>query len=336
MGFKLGAPCGPIKRMTKSWRLGGPCLSSLKWGRFRTAGDIIPPMTNLNFRAAALLLALAAACTAGLAAGPPPPIILATTTSTQDSGLLEELIPPFEAASGMKVKIIAVGSGQALALGERGEADLLMVHSPDAEEQFMARGAGLLRRRMMYNDFVLVGPPADPARLRRTNGLAAALKALHRPEAVFVSRGDDSGTHQMELKLWRQAGLSRPQAKDHYLETGQGMGATLRVASEKGAYTLTDRGTFLALQPTLSLAVLFEGDPALRNIYHLIVVHPKQGQRVNKEGAVALARFLLSEVTGSRVAAFGRQRFGRPLFMPDAEPFGPGTDLAGDRGAPHQ
>lgn len=293
-------------------------------------------MTNLKFRAAALLLALAGACTAGLAADPPPPIILATTSSTQDSGLLDELIPPFEAASGTRVKIIAVGSGQALALGERGEADLLLVHSPEAEEQFMASGAGLLRRSMMYNDFVLVGPAADPARVRRAAGLAAALRALHGSDAVFVSRGDDSGTHQMELKLWRQAGLSPPQVKGRYLETGQGMGATLRVASEKEAYTLTDRGTFLALRPTLGLAVHFEGDPALRNIYHLIVVHSKQGQRVNKEGAVALARFLLSQVTGSRVEAFGRERFGRPFFMPYAEPFGPGADPGGDRGAPHQ
>ena len=293
-------------------------------------------MTNLKFLAAVLLLSLAAACTAGLAADSPPPIILATTTSTQDSGLLDELIPPFEAASGMKVKIIAVGSGQALALGERGEADLLLVHSPEAEERFMARGAGLLRRRMMYNDFVLVGPAADPTGVRRASDLAAALRALHGSDAVFVSRGDDSGTHQTELKLWRQAGLSPPQAKGRYLETGQGMGATLRVASEKGAYTLTDRGTFLALRPTLSLAVLFEGDPALRNIYHLIVVNPKQGPRVNKEGAVALARFLLSQVTEARVEAFGRRRFGRALFMPDAEPFGPGADPGGDRGAPHQ
>ncbi len=293
-------------------------------------------MTTLNFRAAALLLALAAGATAARAEGAPPPILLATTTSTQDSGLLDEIIPPFEAASGTKVKIIAVGSGQALALGERGEADLLLVHSPEAEERFMARGAGLLRRRMMYNDFVLAGPAADPAGVRRAAGLPAALRALHGSQAAFVSRGDDSGTHQMELALWRQAGLSHPRERERYLETGQGMGSTLRVASEKGAYTLTDRGTYLSLRPTLSLDVLFEGDPALRNIYHLIVVSPKQGPRVNKEGAVALARFLLSRVTEARVAAFGLQRFGRPLFMPDVEPFGPGADPGGDRGAPHQ
>jgi len=288
-------------------------------------------MTNLNSRAAVLMLALAASCTNVLPEDPSAPVVLATTTSTQDSGLLDELIPPFEAASGLTVKIIAVGSGQALALGERGEADILMVHSPEAEEQFMARGAGLLRRRMMYNDFVMVGPPADPARLHRARGLDAALKAMLRPEAIFVSRGDDSGTHQMELKLWRQAGLSRPSAKDRYVETGQGMGDTLRVASGMGAYTLSDRATFLALRSTLSLAVHFEGDPALRNVYHLIVVNPKRGPRVNTDGALALARFLLSGVTETRLKAFGRARYGRPLFMPDMEPLGPATESAGDR-----
>jgi tungstate transport system substrate-binding protein len=286
----------------------------------------------MSLRATALLLALSAVYLIGAAGSPLPPVILATTTSTYDSGLLDVLIPPFEAAGGIKVRIIAVGSGQALALGERGEADLLLVHAPEAEERFMARGAGLLRRRMMYNDFVLVGPAADPTGVRRASDLAAALRGLHGSDAVFVSRGDDSGTHEIELKLWRQAGLLPP--KGHYLETGQGMGATMRVASEKGAYTLTDRGTFLALQSTLNLAVLFEGDPALRNVYHLIVVSPKQGPRVNKAGAVALAGFLLSEGTQARVRTFGRQRFGRPLFIPDAEPFGSETDPGGDRDAP--
>lgn len=288
-------------------------------------------MTKVNFRAAAMILALAVSRTTVLGESPPSPVVLATTTSTRDSGLLDTLIPPFEAATGTTVKILAVGSGQALALGEGGEADILLVHSPDAEEQFMARGAGLLRRRMMYNDFVLVGPPADPAQLHRARGLAAALETLHRPEAIFVSRGDDSGTHQEELKLWRQAGLSHPVAKNRYIETGQGMGDTLRVASELGAYTLTDRGTFLVLRSTLRLVVHFEGDAALRNVYHLIVVNPKQGPRVNRDGAIALARFLLSGVTESRVKAFGRARFGRPLFMPDIEPLGPVTESAGDR-----
>ncbi len=283
-----------------------------------------PPAASRRSLGWALLLVLSAAGTTGPAKAPPPPVILATTTSTYDSGLLDDLIPPFEARSGMPVKVIAVGSGQALTLGMHGEADLLLVHAPEAEERFMALGAGVLRRRMMFNDFVLVGPAADPAGLRLAADLAAALHALHRSNAVFVSRGDDSGTHQIELKLWRQAGLPPP--KGHYLETGQGMGATLRVASEKGAYTLSDRGTFLVLQSTLSLTVLFEGDPALRNVYHLIVVSPKRGSRVNQTGALALARFLLSEETLARVRAFGRERFGRSLFVPDAEPLASETD----------
>jgi tungstate transport system substrate-binding protein len=279
----------------------------------------------------ALLLTLAAACTSGPGKATPPPIIMATTTSTYDSGLLDEIIPPFEKPSGMTVKTIVVGSGKALALGERGEADLLLVHAPEAEERFMARGGGLLRRRMMYNDFVLVGPAADPAGLRGAADLTAAMTALHRSGAAFVSRGDDSGTNEMELKLWKQAGLSHPEKG--YLETGQGMGATLRVASEKRGYTLTDRGTFLSLQSRLFLVVLFEGDPVLRNIYHVIVVDPKRGARVNEPGARALARYLLSDEVLARVRDFGRERFGRALFVPDAEPF----DAApGGLDAPHR
>ncbi len=192
----------------------------------------------LHLLAAASLLQ-SAACTGGPGKSAPPPIILATTTSTYDSGLLDDIIPPFEKASGMTVKTIVVGSGKALALGERGEADLLLVHAPEAEEGFMARGGGILRRRMMYNDFVLVGPAADPAGVGGAADLKAAMTALHRSGAVFVSRGDGSGTQEMELDLWKQAGLSHP--AEGYLETGQGMASTLRVASEKRGYTLTDR-----------------------------------------------------------------------------------------------
>ena len=249
------------------------------------------------------------------------PVILATTTSTQDSGLLDVLIPPFEARTGGAVKIIAVGSGQALALGERGEADLVLSHAPEAEEKFMAQGSGLLRRRLMYNDFILVGPAADPAGVHGSKHVAAALEAIVRSKAVFVSRGDDSGTHKMEKKLWSLAGVS-PAPGPAYLETGQGMGAALRVASEKSAYTLTDRSTFLSLKQTLHLQVLFEGDLALRNEYHVIVVNPKNGPRVNVEGARALARYLLSKEGLARVRDFGRERFGQPLFVPDAEPYG--------------
>jgi tungstate transport system substrate-binding protein len=252
---------------------------------------------------------------------PRTPVILATTTSTQDSGLLDVLIPPFEARTGRAVKIIAVGSGQALALGEKGEADLVLSHAPEAEEKFMAQGSGLLRRRLMYNDFILVGPAADPAGVRGSKHVAAAFEAIARSKASFVSRGDDSGTHNMEKKLWSLAGVS-PAPGPAYLETGQGMGATLRVASEKSAYTLADRGTFLSLKQTLQLQILFEGDLALRNEYHVIVVNPKNGPRVNVEGARAMARYLLSEESLARVREFGRERFGQPLFVSDAEPYG--------------
>ena len=215
-----------------------------------------------------------------------------------------------------------MGSGKALALAERGEVDLVLSHAPEAEEQFMARGAGLLRRRMMYNDFVLTGPEDDPAGVRRAAEVKAALQAIVRKGALFVSRGDESGTHQIEKRLWREAGVA-PDAKN-YLETGQGMGATLSVASEKRAYTLSDRGTLLAVGSKMRLPTLFEGDPALRNIYHVIVVNPKQGPRVNTEGAVGLARYLLSPETLERVRNFGMDRFGRSLFIPDAEPYDAG------------
>ena len=257
----------------------------------------------------------------GAAQSQPAPIILSTTTSTYDTGLLDALIPPFEAQRGVKVKIISVGSGLALALGERGEADLVLAHAPEAEEKFMAKGAGILRRGVMYNDFVLVGPAKDPAGVRRTTSVAEALAAIYGAGQSFVSRGDESGTHQLENRLWAAARIKPAQSKA-YLETGQGMGATLRVASEKEAYALTDRGTFLALQGTLDLQVVSEGDAALRNVYHLMVVNPKNGPGVNVEGGRALARYLLSPEALAIVGDFGRDKFSRPLFVPDAEPYG--------------
>ncbi len=274
------------------------------------------------------LALLAALIAPAYGAGQPPhpgsrpaPVILTTTTSTYDTGLLDALIPPFEEHSGIKVKVISVGSGQALALGEKGEADLVLAHAPAAEEKLMAKGGGLLRRRVMYNDFVIVGPPADPARVSSAGSAARALQSIRAAGALFVSRGDDSGTHQLEKKLWEQAG-ARPAPAGKYLETGQGMGATLRVASEKQAYALTDRGTYLAQRGLLDLAVLSEGDAALRNVYHLIVINPKNGPRVNVVGARALAHYLLSPAALAIVRDFGRDRYGQPLFTPDAEPYG--------------
>lgn len=255
-------------------------------------------------------LSLLAACAGGRE------IILATTTSTQDSGLLDGLVPTFEEQTGYRVKTIAVGSGQALRLGAEGEADVLLVHSPEAEAEFMAAGHGIDRRLVMHNEFVIVGPPDDPAGIR---GLASAEEALARiaaAEALFISRGDDSGTHARERKLWQEAGIV-PGGR-WYQETGQGMGQTLIIASQKGGYTLTDRGTYLAQRRNLELEVLVEGDPGLFNVYHVIVVNPAKHPRINAEGARAFAQFITSTQAQEVIRSFGAERFGEPLFTPDA------------------
>jgi tungstate transport system substrate-binding protein len=252
----------------------------------------------------------------------PGTIVFAVGTSPADTGLLDALVPPFEAASGHRVKVIAVGTGQALALAERGEADLVLSHAPEAEEAFMVRGLGLARRRLMFNDFVLVGPGADPAGTGRTAGLRQAFAAVLRAGSLFVSRGDGSGTHAAERRLWKEAGLDP--SGPTYLETGQGQAATLRIASQKRGYALCDRGTFLSQRAHLGLDILAEDRPPLRNVYHLIVTQPANGKRVNVHGAEALARFLLSPGSIARLREFGSREFGRPLFTPDPEPYGGG------------
>ena len=246
-----------------------------------------------------------------------PSLILATTTSTQDSGLLDDLLPRFETATGIRVKTIAVGSGEALAMGRRGDADVLLVHSKAAEDEFMAQGFGSLRLDVMYNDFVLVGPPSDPAGLRGLPVLDA-VKRLAERGAAFASRDDRSGTHARELDLWKRAGVD-PKGKAWYVATGQGMGETARIASEKGAYTLADRGTFLALRKSLDLAVLVEGDPTLRNSYRVIVVSPERHPKARAAEARRFAEWLVSPEAQEAIAAFGRERFGQPLFVPDAK-----------------
>ena len=264
--------------------------------------------------AGALVLAL-------LAAAPPcaadSSLILATTTSTQDSGLLDDLLPRFEKATGTRVKTIAVGSGEALAMGRRGDADVLLVHSKTAEDEFMAEGHGSLRLDVMYNDFVLVGPPADPAGVK---GLPAAdaLRKVAATGAPFASRADRSGTHARELDLWKKAGVD-PVGKPWYVATGQGMGETARVASEKRAYTLADRGTFLALRRTLDLAILVEGGSELRNTYRVIVVSPEKHPKARAAEAKTFAEWLVSPATQKEIGAFGREKFGQPLFVPDAK-----------------
>jgi tungstate transport system substrate-binding protein len=262
---------------------------------------------------------LLTACGSSSALGPPAgasgeqTLILATTTSTQDSGLLDDLLPVFTAETGWAVKPIAVGSGQAIELGRRGEADVLLVHSPAAEEEFVAEGTAGRRLLVMHNDFVLLGPPDDPAGVR---GLPVdeALRRIAAAGAVFVSRGDESGTHARELSLWEQA--SGTPAGAGYQETGQGMGATLRVAAEKAGYTLSDRATHLA-QPD-GLAVLVEGDPGLLNVYHVIEITTRAGERVQPDGAAAFADWITGPVAQQRIGEFGRAEFGQPLFVPDA------------------
>lgn len=252
-----------------------------------------------------------------LAATAPKPVLLATTTSTQDSGLLDVLIPQFLRETGWTVKTIAVGSGQALAMGQKGEVDVLLVHSPDAEKKFMAAGAGFRRRLVMHNDFVIVGPPADPARVKAARDAPEALARVAGAGQPWISRADNSGTHAQELKLWKAAGLL-PQGQKWYLETGLGMGQTLNVAAEKKAYTLADRATWLALRQILGLDILCQGDPTLRNIYHVLELDPARFPKVNAGGAKAFADFLVSKSAQETIHRFGVKKFGGPLFFPDA------------------
>ncbi len=242
-------------------------------------------------------------------------VILATTTSTQDSGLLDVLVPMFEAKSGYRVKTIAVGTGQALAMGERGEADVLLVHAPEVEKKVVASGAMVNRRLVMHNDFVVVGPAEDPARIKGVQP-AEAFRRIAGAKALFVSRGDDSGTHKKEKDLWKQVGLQPSGA--WYQEAGSGMGQTLNIASEKGGYTLTDRATYLALKKTLRLEILVEGDTPLLNVYHVMQVNPDRFPRVNAAGGKAFVDFMVSPEAQQAIGRFGADKFGQPLFFPDA------------------
>ncbi len=244
-------------------------------------------------------------------------IILATTTSTQDTGLLDALLPAFTEKTGYIVKTIAVGSGQAMALGERGEADVLLVHSPDAEKKFIKDGYGISRRIVMHNDFILVGPSDDPAGINGLKSSSDAFKRIASAGLLFISRGDNSGTHSKELKIWKGAGINTDKEK-WYIQTGLGMGQTLRVASEKRAYTLSDRGTYLAMKKNLSLIVIVEGDKQLLNIYHVIQVNPVKWPKVNSAGAAAFADFIVSDEAQKLIALFGRDKYNESLFIPDA------------------
>lgn len=267
----------------------------------------------------ALALVLASATSLGTVMAQPgtPELILATTTSTQDSGLLDVLVPEFQRQSGYNVKTISVGTGQAMALGERGEADVLLVHAPDSEKKWMAAGHGIDRRLVMYNDFIIVGPVGDPISLAGAKSAVEAMQKIAANGAVFVSRGDNSGTHQLELKLWKDAGFD-PKGQPWYQEAGQGMGAVLTIANEKEAYTITDRATYLARKATLDLKILAEGYQTFLNVYHVMVVNPEKGAHINVEGARAFADFVVAPSTQELISKYGLDKYGQALFFPAA------------------
>jgi tungstate transport system substrate-binding protein len=277
-------------------------------------------------RASPIASLLACAATAGvLALGAAFPavaqsreLLLATTTSTRDAGLLDSLLPVFERQSGYSVKVIAVGSGQALQMGRRGDADVVLSHAPEAERALVDSGYFVHRRLVMHNDFLIVGPPADPAGLRGLNDATAAFRRLAERRGPFVSRGDQSGTHQRERILWHDAGITPPAPGSWYVESGQGMGATLQLADEKRGYTLTDRATYLAWRDRVQLVPMVEGDPLMYNVYHVLELNPKNAPRINVQGGRAFADFLVSAETQRLIGEFGKSRFGQSLFTPDA------------------
>ncbi|MGI6684963.1 MAG: substrate-binding domain-containing protein [Bacillota bacterium] len=247
-----------------------------------------------------------------------PDVILATTTSTQDSGLLDVLIPVFEEQSGYKIKTIAVGTGAALEMGKKGEADVLLVHAPASEKELVDSGVGINYQLVMHNDFVIIGPEDDPAKINGTATAAEAFKKIADSGSLFVSRGDNSGTHKMELKLWESAGISPASGTSSYQETGQGMGQTLNVAQQKSGYTLTDRATYLAQKQNLSLVIHVEGEKNLLNIYHVMQVNPEMFPKVNADGAKAFVEFMVAPDTQKLISEFGVDKYGEPLFYADA------------------
>ncbi|MGB9885756.1 MAG: substrate-binding domain-containing protein [Moorellales bacterium] len=246
-------------------------------------------------------------------------VILATTTSTYDTGLLDYLLPIFEQKTGYKVKPIAVGTGQALKMGEEGNADVLLVHAPASEKPLVDQGILINYRLVMHNDFILVGPPDDPVGVRQAGTAVEALQKIAQRRAVFVSRGDDSGTYKKEEELWQKAGID-PQG-DWYVSAGAGMGQTLTIASERGGYTLTDRGTYLATKKNLRLEIVHQGDPLLLNIYHVAQVNPERFPNldINAEGAKAFVEFMVSPEGQELIGQFGKDKYGEPLFVPDAD-----------------
>ena len=241
---------------------------------------------------------------------------VSTTTSTQDSGLLDVLVPLFEKQTGHSVKTVSLGTGRALALAAKGEADVALVHAPSLEKQYVAERKLLNRRLVMYNDFVIIGPKDDPAKVRSATSASGGLKAIEQAKANFVSRGDNSGTHVLEKSLWKAAGID-PKG-GWYIETRQGMGATLGIANERNAYTITDRGTYLALCNRVHLPILIEGDRALLNLYSVMEVNPANGPRINSVVGKAFADFMVAPETQHVIRNFGVEKFGQSLFVPVA------------------
>jgi tungstate transport system substrate-binding protein len=243
-------------------------------------------------------------------------VILATTTSTQDTGLLDVLMPLFGQQFGYAVKVISVGTGQALALAAKGDADAALVHAPSLEKQYVANGKLVNRRLVMYNDFVIIGPKEDPAKIKSIKTAREAIERIAQSQSRFVSRGDNSGTHSLEKALWKEAHID-PQGA-WYIEAGQGMAATVSIANERNAYTITDRGTFLAVKNRLALPIVLQGDRALLNIYSVMEVNPANGPRINAAGGKALADFMVSPQAQAAIKYHGVEKFGEPLFVPVA------------------
>lgn len=270
-------------------------------------------MTRRQVLAALVAMACAAG---GATSAEDASLLMATTTSVRDSGLLDALLPGFTEASGVRVRVIAVGSGAALRMGAEGNADILLTHAPSAEEALVASGAAVARTPVMENHFVIAGPAEDPAGVSEAATPAEAYRRMAAAEAAYVSRADDSGTHRRERALLAAAGLDPEAGWPGFARTGSGMGLTLQVAGERRAYTLSDIGTFLAFQGRTRLEVLSGPAPALRNVYSILRVNPERFPRVRAEAARKLEAFFLERGTQQQIDAFGRERFGRPLFRP--------------------
>ena len=268
--------------------------------------------------AAALIMLISAAGLSLSSCANDKELILASTTSTQDSGLFDVLIPAFEKASGYKVKVIAVGTGEAIEMGKKGDADVLLVHSRKAEDQFVQEGYGVNRKDVMHNAYIIVGPAEDPAGISGMDDAVEAFTKIYESGSVFVSRADDSGTHKKELAIWEKAQVM-PEG-EQYIETGQGMGETLKIADEKQAYTLTDNATWLAQKENFTLVELVQGDPILYNPYGVIAVNPEKHPdlNINYDGAMEFVNWITSEEGQNIIREFGVEEYGQPLFYPDA------------------